>query len=195
MCNRTNVAKWHIVSTYVETYKINCERIHIMNPNSETSDEEVQSTTKNTQDTTGQKPDAEIRKLIDIIEKMQAENTKLKSSIGDMRIDVDRLRAVISDKPSKAIITELEGKIGIHTKALDVVSKKMYEMQANVTAFVQQPVSNTLLETLRKQLMDEIMANTRSLIEFQIEKTNRTFEDKIIETRGMINNAKRFMYH
>lgn len=136
----------------------------------------------------------ELQRLNDNYEKLSADNAKMRASIAEMRQEIDKLKAQLADKTSKAVLSELEGKINTHTKALDATSKKLFEVQNNVNAFVQQPISHTLIDTIRKQLTEEIMANTRSIIEFQTDKTNRLIEEKNIETRNLINNAKRFMY-
>jgi hypothetical protein len=136
----------------------------------------------------------EIKKLNDNYEKVIADNNKMRSQIAEMRSEIDKLRIQMADKTPKAVLLELEGKINTHSKALDATSKKLFEVQNNVNAFVQQPISHTLIDTIRKQLTEEILANTRSIIEFQTDKTNRLIEEKNMETRNMINNAKRFMY-
>lgn len=134
-------------------------------------------------------------KVSDEIQKLNADNTKLRTSIAEMRSEIDKLKAQLADKTSKAVLLELEGKINTHTKALDATSKKLFEIQNNVNTFVQQPISHTLIDTIRKQLTEEIMANTRAIIEFQTDKTNQLIEEKNIEIRHLINNAKKFMYH
>ena len=149
----------------------------------------------NSQDNMSEIDTEELQKLNDNYEKVISDNTKLRASIMDMRSEIDKLKAQLANKISKAVLLELEGKINTHTKALDATSKKLFEVQNNVNAFVQQPISYTLIDTIRKQLTEEIMANTRSIIEFQADKTNHLIDEKTIETRNMINNAKKFMYH
>lgn len=136
----------------------------------------------------------DIKRLTELCEKISAENAKLRTNITEMRTDMDKMKSQLSDKISKAIIMELEGKINTHTKSIDATSKKLFEVQNNVNSFVQQPISHTLIDTIRKQLTEEILANTRSLIEYQTEKTHNLIDEKITETRNQINNAKRFMY-
>ena len=131
---------------------------------------------------------------VDSNEKILAENASLRSSIAEMKTDLDKFKGMLSDKIPKAVMTELEFKINTHTKALDATAKKLFEVQNNVNAFVQQPVSHSLIESIRKQLTDEIMANTVALMDSRHEQICHLIDDKTSETRNLINNAKKFMF-
>lgn len=123
------------------------------------------------------------------------EIAQMQTAMVSMRTDIDKLKNIVSDKVSKAVLSELEAKINTHTKSLDATTKKLFELQTNFNAFAQQPMSHTLIETIRKQLTEEIMENTRQIITEQTDRTRKLIDEKFMETRNMISNTKKFMYH
>ena len=122
------------------------------------------------------------------------ENAKLRADVGQLQNKIDTLKAQMSDKVPKVVISELESKISSHTKALDVTAKKMFEMQNNLNTYTQQPISHAFVEAIRKQVLEEVMANTKTLIELQTDNITKMMDTKIIETKQSICNAKRFMF-
>jgi hypothetical protein len=127
-------------------------------------------------------------------EKNSVDPAMLLSTVTGIKSDVDKLKGQISDKITKAVLAEFECKINSHTKALDATSKKLFEVQTNVNTYVQQPLSHTLIDTIRKQLVSEITANTNSVIELQTEKLIKLVDERNKEAYNRINNAKKFMY-
>lgn len=127
-------------------------------------------------------------------EKLSLELTKTQASFASLKTDLDKLKSIISDKISKNVFVEIERKINVHTKTLDTYSKKIFELENNVNTFTQQPISHSVIDAIRKQLSDEIMANVTNLMEVQNEKTTKLIDDKTTETIKLINNAKKFMY-
>lgn len=132
--------------------------------------------------------------MIDNYNKLAEENAKLTQTVNSLRIDIEKVKNQLSDKVPKAVLAELEGKINMHTKSLDVSSKKLFELQNNLTAYTNQPMSHTLIDTIRKQLTEEIMANTKALIDSQEEKMKQLIDEKNNETRLLVQNVKKFMY-
>lgn len=128
------------------------------------------------------------------VEQLQESINKLQSSITNMRTDIEKLRIQVADKVPKAVLSELEGKINHHSKGLDATSKKLFELQNNLTTFIQQPISHSLIDTLRTQLTQEITDSIKKSLFDDIEAVKTLFDEKIDETHKMINNAKRVMF-
>lgn len=137
----------------------------------------------------------EIQKLTDGYEKLVAENAKMQTTIASLRVDIEKLKGQLGEKVQKAVLSELEGKINTHTKALDANQRKLFEVQNSLNTFVQQPISHTLVENIRKQLTEEIMTNVKALVEPMFDNVRKLIDDKNVETRSMINKAKTFMFH
>ena len=128
------------------------------------------------------------------LEQLQESINKLQASVSNMRTDMEKLRVQVADKIPKAVLSEIEGKVNHHSKGLDAVSKKLFELQNNLTTFIQQPISHSLIDTLRKQLTLEISESIQKSLSDDIGIVKSSFDDKIDETRKMINNAKRAMF-
>lgn len=128
------------------------------------------------------------------LEQIQESINKLQTSVSNMRTDIEKLRVQVADKIPKAVLSEIEGKVNHHSKGLDAVSKKLFELQNNLTTFIQQPISHSLIDTLRTQLMQEISESIKKSLSDDISMVKSSFDDKIDETRKMINNAKRVMF-
>jgi len=142
-----------------------------------------------------QKTTEEIIKLQGLISSLQSNIDKTQTAISETRTNIDKLKTQLNEKTPKVIFSELETIVKTHTKAIDATSKKLFEVQNNVMLFTQQPVSHTIIDTIRRQLTEEIMANTRAIIDEQTTITHNLIETKNTEVRGMINNVKRFAYH
>lgn len=118
----------------------------------------------------------------------------LQTNIIGIRSDLDKLKMQIDNKVSKQVITELEGKIIQHTKSLDVMAKKMMDMQSNLREFSQQPISHTLIDTIKKQLTDEIMEKVLGSITESNEKLQKSFDEKITEIKNTMALTKRAFF-
>jgi septal ring factor EnvC (AmiA/AmiB activator) len=128
-------------------------------------------------------------------EQLEAINTnmqKLQTSIASLRTDFDKLRSQVVPK---AIMGEVENKINTHTKTLDGIQRKMHELNCQITAFAQQPISNTLLDSLRTQLTQETMESVKKLVTSEITDVKSLIDDKVKELQTIIGNAKRVMLH
>lgn len=128
------------------------------------------------------------------LKKLMEDNTKLNTNLAMMKVDIDKLKTQMNDKVSKMILSELESKINAHSKAIESLSRKLYEINNNVNTFVQQPVSQTLIETMKKQLSNDILHALQPIIEHKNMEINKNFDDKITELRNQINNTKKFIY-
>ena len=137
----------------------------------------------------------EPQKNNDVYEKVLEKQNKIQMDLSSIRSDLDKLKGQLTDKISKAVLSEIENKINNHTKALDATSKKLFDLQSNVNVFIQQPISHTLIDSIKKQLTDDILSTVKSLMTEQKEETQLLLEEAIKETRAQINNSKKFMYH
>ena len=126
---------------------------------------------------------------------LETKMTQMENIINKLSDDNGKLRNMMSDKISKFIFTELENKINNHTKSIDVQSKKLFELQNNVHAFIQQPIAYSVIDNIRKQISDEIMENVQIIVNDLSEKLSSDIDTKNSETRKLINNAKKFIYH
>ena len=138
--------------------------------------------------------DDEINILTSECEKLSAENIKIQQNQTQLRADLEKLRGQLSDKVSKALLTELEGKINQHTKSLDICQRKIFEFGSKLDKFVDQPISHTLIENIRKQLTEEIIVNVKAYISPLFENTHKLIEEKNNETRCLINKTKSFVF-
>lgn len=125
---------------------------------------------------------------------MSEELKKISDNINKLRIDVDKLKSQMTEKVPKTVLVELESKILNHTKVLDTTSSKLFELQKNLKEFINQPVSHTLMETLRKQLTDEITGNVKKMIESSSSAIMTIIDEKQLEIRELVNKAKRVMF-
>jgi hemerythrin-like domain-containing protein len=132
--------------------------------------------------------------MSDICEKITIEHNKLQQNLIQLRADMEKLKGQINDKASKSLFTELEGKVNQHTKALDNSQRKIFEFGSKLDKFVEQPISHTLIENIRKQLTEEIMVNIKAVIDPLFANTHKLIEEKNNETRGLINKTKGFFY-
>lgn len=135
-----------------------------------------------------------VTKISENFDKLIAEHARMQSTITSLRTDIEKLKTSVADKIPKAIMTELEGKINNHTKALDTTSKKLFELQNNLNTFIQQPISHTLVDTMKQQITTEILDHIKVLLTEQDETIKKLIDDKITETKSSIQNIKRFMY-
>lgn len=136
----------------------------------------------------------EIQKINENYDKILAENTKLKSDIASLRSDLEKLKGQMVDKISKPILIELEGKITNHGKAIETSQRKVSELQCSLLTYTQQPISHGIIENMRKQVTDDVIENMKKIFDPQFEGMKKLIEDKNNETRGLVNNAKRFMF-
>ena len=136
----------------------------------------------------------EFQKVSENVEKVMAEQSRLQTSASSLRSDIEKLRVTVAEKVPKAVLNELEGKINAHTKALDTMSKKLFELQNSLNTFIQQPISHTLVDTMRRQLSEEILESVKILMNDQNEAMTKLIDGKITETRGMIQNIKKFAF-
>jgi hypothetical protein len=136
-----------------------------------------------------------VSKLTENFDKLLAEHARMQSSVSSLRTDIEKIKTSVAEKVPKAILTELEGKINNHTKALDTTSKKLFELQNNLNTFIQQPISHTLVDTMKQQITTEILDHIKILLTDQDEAVKQLIDDKIAETKHSIQNMKRFMYH
>lgn len=133
---------------------------------------------------------------IEIVVTEQAQEFKnLYDSIKTIKSDLEKIKEKSVDKFVRSVISQLEDTVRTHTKSIDNISKKMFELQTNLTSYVQQPISHTLIETIRKQLTDEILANTKEIIDARSSEILHIVDEKIDETRKQINNTKKFMFY
>jgi septal ring factor EnvC (AmiA/AmiB activator) len=136
----------------------------------------------------------ELQKLIDVCDKLVNENVKLQQSIAQLRTDIEKLKGQLNDKVSKPLFTELECKMNQHTKSIDMCQRKNFEFGTKLEKFIDQPVSHTLVENIRKQLTDEIMTNIKAFVDPLFENTRKLIDEKNNETRLLINKTKNFFY-
>ncbi len=120
---------------------------------------------------------------------------KIQANMVAIRSDVDKLKATVADKVPKAVLSELEGKISTHTRTLDGIQRKMHELNSQITSFAQQPIANTLLDTLRTQLTQETMEAVKKHVANEISEVKTLIDDKTKELQNVICNAKRVMFH
>jgi chromosome segregation ATPase len=128
-------------------------------------------------------------------DELETKLSQLDSTINKLVEDNVKLKNMISDKIPKFIFAELENKLNNHTKSIDVQSKKLFELQNNVHAFIQQPIAYSVIDNIRKQISDEIMENVNVIVSNLSEKLSSDIDTKNTDTRKLINNAKRFIYH
>jgi len=153
-------------------------------------------------------PKNDITSIKETISSMKNEVDKLKSqvvdkidptviqdSVSSMKNDVEKLKSQVVDKVPKAVLAELESKLNTHSKSIESFSKKLYELQNNLNAFTQQPVTQIMIETIRRQLTEEIMANVTSMFNEHVAKTNASVEAKHDELKSILQNTKRFVFH
>lgn len=133
-----------------------------------------------------------LQNKYDVIETKMSQMENIINKLSD---DNGKLRNMMSDKISKFIFTELENKINNHTKSIDVQSKKLFELQNNVHTFIQQPIAYSVIDNIRKQISDEIIENVNLIVNDLSEKLSSDIDAKNAETRKLINNAKKFIYH
>jgi predicted transcriptional regulator len=122
------------------------------------------------------------------------EFVKLNETITTMKTDIDKLKAQMVDKVQKAVLAELESNLNNHSKLIESFSNKLCELQNNLNTFTQKPVTQIMIETIRRHLTEEIMANVTTMFDKHVEKTNANIESKHEEMKHTIQNAKRFAY-
>jgi predicted translin family RNA/ssDNA-binding protein len=138
----------------------------------------------------------DVEKLKTHIDKIpKIDTAPINDSISSMKNDIEKIKAHVVDKVPKAVLAELESKLNNHSKSIDSFSKKLYELQNNLNAFTQQPVTQIMIETIRKQVTEEIMANVTSMFEEHVKKTNTAVETKHDELKSILQNTKRFVFH
>lgn len=137
-------------------------------------------------------PQQDKNRIEEQLEAINANMQKLQTSIVSLRADFDKLRSQVVPK---AIMSEVESKINTHTKTLDGIQRKMHELNCQITAFAQQPISSTLLDSLRTQLTQETMESVKKLVTTEITDVKSIIDDKVKELQTLIGNAKRVMFH
>jgi chromosome segregation ATPase len=135
-----------------------------------------------------------INQITEKFDKLSTEYSRLQTSVSSIRSDIEKIKTSLAEKIPKAILSELEGKINTHTKALDSTSKKLFELQNNLNTFIQQPISHTLVDTMKQQITTEIVDQIKILLADQDETVKQLIDTKIAETKSSIQNMKRFMY-
>jgi predicted RNase H-like nuclease (RuvC/YqgF family) len=136
-----------------------------------------------------------INSLTSKIDELGLKMGQMQSTIDKLSSENEKLKNQVSDKISKFIFAELENKIIGHTKSIDTQSKKLFELQNNVHAFVQQPIALSVIDNIRKQIIDEIMENVQTKINELSDQVYGDIDKKTAETLKQINNAKRVMFH
>lgn len=119
----------------------------------------------------------------------------INENISKLRTDVDKLKTQMLDKVPKSVLVELDSKILNHTKILDSNTSKLYELQKNVKEFVNQPVTHTIVDTLRKQLTEDVLTTVKKMLEVSADDIKGLIDIKINEVRGAINSAKRVLFY
>lgn len=132
--------------------------------------------------------------MMEKITQIQDSIVKMQQNISGIRSDVDKLKTQMIDKLPKAVLSEVESKINHHSKAIETSSKKLFELQTNLSSFMQQPMSHTLIDTMRTQLTEEIIDTVKKMILAEVTSLKEMVDEKNIETRGIINNAKKVMF-
>jgi len=140
-------------------------------------------------------PQTETKHMTDDqFEKMMDMMNKLQTNVTSLRTDVEKLRTQMADKVQKAVLSEIESKITHHSKSIDATSKKLFDLQNNLSSFIQQPISHSLIDTLRTQIAQEITESIKKVVATDISELKTVVEEKITETKNMIQNAKRAMF-
>lgn len=122
------------------------------------------------------------------------EFNKLNESIVAIKSDMEKIKPQIVDKVPKAVLSELEGNLNNHSKLIESFSNKLYELQNNLNTFTQKPVTQIMIETIRRHLTEEIMANVNAMFNDYVDKTNNEIIIKHDELKQIIQNTKRFVF-
>lgn len=130
---------------------------------------------------------AKYAQLSTAIEKMQI-------SLNTLRSDMDRIKSSQNEKISRAIFAELENRVNAHGKGLESTSRKLCELNGNLTTFTSQPISFQVIESIQKHLEEIITKEVLTMIESRNDELKKLIEDKNTETRNIIMNAKRALY-
>lgn len=120
---------------------------------------------------------------------------KIQISVTALRSDVDKLKVQQTEKVSRAVFSELEGRVNIHSKGIESTSKKLCELNGNLTTFTSQPISFQVIEGIQTHLEEIIIKEVRCIIEAHSEELKKLIDDRDVEIRKMLNNTKRFMFN
>lgn len=128
---------------------------------------------------------------LQLIEKIN----RIASDITTIKSDFDKIKTQLNDKVSKIMLQEIESKIINHAKILDTTSKKMNDLQNNIATFVNQPISEKMMEELRKQLTCEIMNNITTMLDEHNKSTEILIEKKLQSLHQQLSNTKHLLFN
>ena len=67
-------------------------------------------------------------------------------------------------------------------------------MQVNVNSLTQQPIPKLMIDTIRNQLKENILASVKTMIDEVNDRMHQYTDTKIEDVNKKINNSKKAMY-